>query len=306
MLAGIYYGSQYGGSTTSILLRIPGEAASVMTCIDGNAMAQEGPRRRRALHRRRRLVHRRHLRRHRAHAGGAAARRLRAALRPAGIHRAAGARPDLPRLHVDDVADPHAADGGARAAARHHRHRRDDRPFPLRVRTSPNWATASASCRSRSACSASAKCSRRRAVRSRTTSPRRRCASCCRRARNGAQSAMADRARLGARLPDRHHPGLRAHHLELHVLCAGAQALAPSGGIRQGRGRRRRRAGIRQQRRLDRRVRADAGARAPDRAGDRGADGGAADPRRAAGAERWSTTIPTCSGASSRRCMSAT
>ena len=75
MLAGIYYGSQYGGSTTSILLRIPGEAASVMTCIDGNAMAQEGPRRRRAVHRRRRLVHRRHLRRHRAHAGGAAARR---------------------------------------------------------------------------------------------------------------------------------------------------------------------------------------------------------------------------------------
>jgi putative tricarboxylic transport membrane protein len=42
MLAGIYYGSQYGGSTTSILLRIPGEAASVMTCIDGYAMARKG------------------------------------------------------------------------------------------------------------------------------------------------------------------------------------------------------------------------------------------------------------------------
>ena len=42
MLAGIYYGSQYGGSTTSILLRIPGEASSVMTCIDGNAMAKKG------------------------------------------------------------------------------------------------------------------------------------------------------------------------------------------------------------------------------------------------------------------------
>jgi putative tricarboxylic transport membrane protein len=42
MLAGIYYGSQYGGSTTSILLRIPGEAASVMTCIDGHAMARKG------------------------------------------------------------------------------------------------------------------------------------------------------------------------------------------------------------------------------------------------------------------------
>jgi putative tricarboxylic transport membrane protein len=42
MLAGIYYGSQYGGSTTSILMRIPGEASSVMTCIDGHAMAKNG------------------------------------------------------------------------------------------------------------------------------------------------------------------------------------------------------------------------------------------------------------------------
>src|SRR5574342_98017 len=42
MLAGIYYGSMYGGSTTSILMRIPGEAASVMTCIDGYAMARKG------------------------------------------------------------------------------------------------------------------------------------------------------------------------------------------------------------------------------------------------------------------------
>ena len=42
MLAGIYYGAMYGGSTTSILRRIPGEAASVMTCIDGYAMARKG------------------------------------------------------------------------------------------------------------------------------------------------------------------------------------------------------------------------------------------------------------------------
>ena len=42
MLSGIYYGAMYGGSTTSILMRIPGEAASVMTCIDGYAMAQRG------------------------------------------------------------------------------------------------------------------------------------------------------------------------------------------------------------------------------------------------------------------------
>ena len=42
MLSGIYYGSQYGGSTTSILMRIPGEASSVMTCLDGYAMARRG------------------------------------------------------------------------------------------------------------------------------------------------------------------------------------------------------------------------------------------------------------------------
>ena len=40
--AGIYYGSMYGGSTTSILLNIPGEAASVVTCIDGYKMALKG------------------------------------------------------------------------------------------------------------------------------------------------------------------------------------------------------------------------------------------------------------------------
>lgn len=42
MLAGIYYGAQYGGSTTSILLNIPGEAASVVTCLDGYQMARQG------------------------------------------------------------------------------------------------------------------------------------------------------------------------------------------------------------------------------------------------------------------------
>jgi putative tricarboxylic transport membrane protein len=42
MLAGIYYGSMYGGSTTAILVRIPGEAASVVTCLDGHEMAKQG------------------------------------------------------------------------------------------------------------------------------------------------------------------------------------------------------------------------------------------------------------------------
>jgi TctA family transporter len=42
MLAGIYYGAQYGGSTTSILVNVPGEASSVVTCLDGHQMARQG------------------------------------------------------------------------------------------------------------------------------------------------------------------------------------------------------------------------------------------------------------------------
>ena len=42
MLAGIYYGAQYGGSTTSILMNLPGESSSVVTCIDGYQMARQG------------------------------------------------------------------------------------------------------------------------------------------------------------------------------------------------------------------------------------------------------------------------
>lgn len=42
MLAGIYYGAMYGGSTTSILVNMPGEAASVITCLDGYQMAKQG------------------------------------------------------------------------------------------------------------------------------------------------------------------------------------------------------------------------------------------------------------------------
>jgi putative tricarboxylic transport membrane protein len=42
MLAGIYYGAAYGGSTTSILVNMPGEAASIVTCIDGHQMALQG------------------------------------------------------------------------------------------------------------------------------------------------------------------------------------------------------------------------------------------------------------------------
>src|SRR5687768_17986864 len=42
MLAGIYYGAQYGGSTTAILINLPGESASVVTALDGYQMARQG------------------------------------------------------------------------------------------------------------------------------------------------------------------------------------------------------------------------------------------------------------------------
>ena len=81
--------------------------------------------------------------------------------------------------------------------------------------------------------------------------------------------------------------------------------LQTSGRIRQGRGGRRRRAGIGEQFGLDRRLRADAGARHSDRADHRGADRRADGARRHSPARNWSPSIRTCSGASSPRCMSA-
>ena len=42
MLAGIFYGAQYGGSTTAILVNVPGESSSVVTCLDGYQMAKQG------------------------------------------------------------------------------------------------------------------------------------------------------------------------------------------------------------------------------------------------------------------------
>src|SRR4051794_36168246 len=42
MLAGIYYGAQYGGSTSAILINLPGEVSSAITCIEGHQMARQG------------------------------------------------------------------------------------------------------------------------------------------------------------------------------------------------------------------------------------------------------------------------
>ena len=66
MLAGIYYGAQYGGSTTSILVNLPGEASSIVTTLDGYQMALQRPCRRGPGHRRHRFFFRGH-RLHRHH-----------------------------------------------------------------------------------------------------------------------------------------------------------------------------------------------------------------------------------------------
>ena len=42
MLAGIFYGAQYGGSTTAILVNLPGESSSIVTCLDGHQLAKRG------------------------------------------------------------------------------------------------------------------------------------------------------------------------------------------------------------------------------------------------------------------------
>ncbi len=124
MLAGIYYGAQYGGSTTAILVNLPGEASSVVTMLDGYPMARQG------------------------RAGPAlaiaaigsffagcigtlvialfapAARRDRAEVRLAGIFLADGVGAGLRCGAGARVAAQVARDGGARPAARDRRHRR--------------------------------------------------------------------------------------------------------------------------------------------------------------------------------------
>ena len=134
MLAGIYYGSQYGGSTTSILMRIPGEAASVMTCIDGYAMAQKG----------------------RAGAALSIAAVGSFVAGTFGVIMLTVVAPPLANFalrfgppeytallvlglvflaYMSSTLDPaHAADGIGRPPARLHRHRRDERALPLQLR----------------------------------------------------------------------------------------------------------------------------------------------------------------------------
>ena len=92
LFAGIYYGGMYGGSTTAILLNVPGESASMVTALEGNKMARAGRARGRAGHRRDRQLRRGHHRHDRVDVRRARGRRFRDQLRPTGILRADGGR----------------------------------------------------------------------------------------------------------------------------------------------------------------------------------------------------------------------
>ncbi len=186
MLAGIYYGAKYGGSTTSILLNIPGESSSVVTCIDGYQMARKG----------------------RAGAAlgiaaiasfiagtvgvialiadRAADRGLRAVVQLAGIFRADVPRPGAGGAAVGRLADQGAAVDAGRAVAHQHRHRSVHRAVALHLRAERRCSAASTSWWSRSACSRSPRCwpasrpaTRRRCCRCRAAS-----ATCCRAGRS--------------------------------------------------------------------------------------------------------------------------
>src|SRR5512136_2610592 len=119
MLAGIYYGAMYGGSTTSILLNVPGETASVMTCIDGYQMARPG--RAGVGHLRHRLLRRGRV----GHLGvgvpGAAAGRSGAGVRTPGVLLVDGVRLRCLEQRDRRLADQVAHDG------RGGPHHRDDR-----------------------------------------------------------------------------------------------------------------------------------------------------------------------------------
>ena len=249
MLAGIYYGSQYGGSTTSILMRIPGEASSVMTCIDGYAMARKG------------------------RAGAAlciaavgswiagtfgvvmltmiapplAAFALRfgppeyTALLVLGlIFLAYMSSTSLPRTLLMAAVGLLLGTIGIDNLTGHFRYSFDIAELGDGIGIVPVAVGLFGLGEILSTPSAS--------VVGQVMAPKLR--ELLPTPEGMERSELADRARQRARLPDRAHPGLGPHHLELSLLCGRAQALQAPGGVRPWRRRRRRRTGIGEQRRL--------------------------------------------------------
>ena len=134
MLAGIYYGAQYGGSTTAILVNLPGESSAVVTTLDGHQMAKKGPRGAGARHRRDRLVHRGLRRDAAGRAVGAAAGGGRAEVLAGGILLADAVRAGRGDRAGARLAAEGAGDGVRRHPARARRLGRELRRDPLRAR----------------------------------------------------------------------------------------------------------------------------------------------------------------------------
>ena len=264
MLAGIYYGSQYGGSTTSILMRIPGEASSVMTCIDGYAMAKKGRAGAALCIAAVGVMDRWNIRRARAHCRRAPTRDHRAPIRTSGIHSPARPRTDLPRLYVVVLIDPDIADGLPWVAPWHDRHRQHDWPLPLQLRSRRTWRRD----RHRARCSRTVWSRRnslnsecRRRERHHQSSPAR---PCCRPARNGAEAVMPITRGTLLGIYHWHYPGLGPHHFKFPFLRGRTACLETSRGIWKRRCRGRRWTGNREQCCFYRRLCTAAGARHSD------------------------------------------
>ena len=257
----------YGGSTTSILVNIPGEAASVVTCIDGHQMAKQGPRRPGARHLRVRLLHRRHLCAGRADAGGAVTRQRRDRVRARRIFQPDGARPrgaDLPDAGLDGEG---AADGLHRRRARpdrarqHHRAAAPDlRPHGVDRRHRPRPRGDGPVRRRRSAAQHRAGDQARHHQRKDHAAV----------AEQGGLEGQRrpDGARHAARILPRHPAGRRRRDRVVCLLCAGEAAVENAGAFRPWRDRGRRGTGSRQQRRGRRRLHSADDARHPAERGD--------------------------------------
>ena len=282
MLAGIYYGAMYGGSTTAILINIPGEAASIVTTIEGNRMAQQG-----------RAGPALAIAAIASFAAGTIAvfglmlvapplAPVRARLPVAGIRRPRDSGAYLSQLRLARLDRARHDDGGGGIAARHHRQRSRGRRRSLHVRME----------RARRRLRPGA--DRGRPVRSFRGPPqplpagqrpqghgphrqpvavaRRRCAQC-----------HADRAREWHRFHDRPVARRQCDHCGDPVLCRRAASIEDAGALRQWRHRGRCRTGGCQQRRVGQLFRSGADLGRSDQCDHGVAARGADDPRRVAG-----------------------
>ncbi len=307
MLAGIYYGAMYGGSITSILLRLPGDASSAVTVVEGYPMAQQG-RAGTALV----------MTTVASFFGACVAIVCVATLAPPLAR--AGAELPVAGVFLADAGRPDRGLGaGARLAAEGPRHG-GARPDHRRDRPGQEHRLPALHLRARRALRG--RQFRRdggRAVRARRDHPQRRPrreAQGLYRARAAARAralarrpqglVLADGARLRPRRADRHPAGRGSGDLVVHGLCHGEADRARPLALRQGRDRGPGGARGRQQCRRPDRLHPDADARRAGRRHHRHHPGRPDHPRHHAGARRSSPRRRSCSGACWRASGSAT